>query len=411
MFRIAVGAREREHFAFRCGGCDAEINGVFCTDQENATVQGIQDLIGASFAPADSKPAHYHTYNPHFLTDTSIPPEIGFSPFIQAAARHGHEGLLERAARANTYRKLLEENGAQVQHLIRSFCSEDWKTFDKVAPNLVDESLLSDKAIDRQRALFVVLELLLGPLFTCEEHVALVTTWSDEVIDLQRSKPTEFAQLLDVLLSNDILKRSRRDLLELIARFLDFPTVFEAILPEWDPSTPDLAIPDSLMIKGPTDFHGLKSLYVDGYETSCRALTVVCGYLNVKHRGNASTFPAHPKLGKKYSPANLVAFSKMSHAPKLEYLAEEPWLATWLKSALVPALRNAIGHDAARHDVRSGLITYPRSLKDKAVETTTYANFLVALLKMHREVLHLAHVTKIMMVSHYLGAEAASPCT
>ncbi|HVN33105.1 MAG TPA: hypothetical protein VMT45_14075, partial [Thermoanaerobaculaceae bacterium] len=368
--------------------------GVFVTDQEAGTVKGLQDLHGATLVGSEEGAKYFHMYSPDFATDTAYAETLGPSPFITAIMRLGPE-YEKRMRRIASFYGLLASDGPEFQRITRNFLLENWDHFGKGIGKYLDWPV--EQPIDRQRALFQLLEIMLGGVFTSEGHVGLISTMYNELTSLLRSSRPQFIAFINEALVGGYLRDSRRALLELLLRFVERADDFRSVLPYWDPADLRSSFPPDLAVTAPRAFHELKSLYVDLYEAIARALTLVSGIANVQRRGNHNLYAPHPTLGKKFAPHSMAEFHRKSNAPKVAYLSDLPWLEAWLAPALDSKLRNAIGHNSSHYNPRTGTIDY-RLDGTGSVRSISYGDFLFGILRLVRSALQMAHLIKQLYV-------------
>jgi hypothetical protein len=198
----------------------------------------------------------------------------------------------------------------------------------------------------------------------------------------------------------------QRDALDLSIRFFDSVSAFRPILADWDPEHLNKGVPKQLRLTGQEAFHELKALYVDAYEVTCRALTLVTALINVNRRNDHNAYPPHPRLKARFQAKSMAEFNEMNNAPKLELLAEEPFFQSWLGGALDPKLRNAVGHNTISYDFPTGTIKYQlgRPSSTSSTKTTadiTYAEFLSRTLRAVVRAHEINHLVKILDVMTY----------
>lgn len=394
VLRIAVGHRDRDPFRFECEQCHQEISGTFVTDQKAVAVKGLEDVAGATLAESEEGAQYYHLYSSDFATESSQEQALGLSPFMTAYITLGSK-FDERMGRVTTFFGLLDNDGAELKRIARNFFAENWPQYKRAVGKYLDWPL--EEPLDQQRALFQLFELMLGSIFTSEGHVALIVEMNDQLVTLLRSRKQQFLAFIDEALSRGYLKESRQVLLEQLLRFCDEAEDFRTVLPFWDPADPNASFPTGLAVRAPRAFHELKSLYVDLYEAIARALTLVTALGNLLHRGNHNHYLPHPNLGGKFAPQSMADFHRRSNAPKIEYVAELPWLAPWIAAGLDPKLRNAIGHNSSRYNSKNGTIEYQLDAAG-TVRSMSYGEFLFGILRLARSALQLAHLTKQLFV-------------
>ncbi len=281
------------------------------------------------------------------------------SPFIQAVKRQAVGDVEELFARLALLNQLERDVIPDVRRVIQNYRMENWVQFELGVRKYLLENQPTELPIDRNRALYQVLELAMSPFAASRAHAEVVDGLTQYVIGLTQTRATAFTAFLDDAVAAGYLKQVQRDALDLATRFFDTVSEFRPILADWDPEHLDKDFPKRLKLTGKEAFHELKAMYVDAYEVICRAFTLVTGLINVDRRNDHNTYPPHPRLKAGFQATSMADFQQKNNAPKLELLAEEPLFQRWLGSALDPDLRNAIGHNTVWYDIPMSTATYP----------------------------------------------------
>lgn len=389
--RLSVGHGAREPFQFSCSRCHNLISGHHLLDQENAKVLG-PEIIGAKETKRKDV-SHSYSHNPDYPGLGHSDADEHRSSFIESFARLGEGGFrnLQRAAWA---RKFIPEHRARLRQIVSCYMADKWAVFDRIVGDLF-EIPPPDNTLDRDRALYLTLELAYLPLFASESHAGHVSTTFTFVHDLYRRQATKLLNAVAALDKAGVLDKTRDAALRSLLWILDNIDSFSQALPFWSPETRDIAFPEETPISGPYPFDKLKSQYVDCYEAIHVGMTVAIVLGNVSHRQDANSFGLVPSG--KPAARSISHFLKLPNAPKAALLTEPPWLQAWIAPVLNPKLRNAIGHNSASFDHQSGVVRYPTT-GNTSHGRIVYGQFLTDILRMHLVLHQLNHLVKILRV-------------
>jgi hypothetical protein len=399
LLRIAVGYREKEPFYFECENCSQAISGNLLLDQKNAKIKGLEVEGAAQIYSEDAD--YILTYDPNLPnlggeTLEGITP----TPFLQMAERHDMREVIQRLAFLNVIeREVVPDLG----RIIRNYKSGNWQQFEIGISKHIPNDLPVTLPLDRNRALYLLLEYCLSPIATSKLHSELIDFFTNYTVRLAQTHSESFKAFLSEADRIGYLKNTQYSALDLYPRFFRLLDEFRPVLSEWDPEHPDQDFPTDLKVTGKSRYHDLKSLYVDGYEVISRALTLITGLINLMYRNNFNAYPPHPKLKKNFLPSSMADFHEKSHAPKLEMLAEEPAFHSWLEKSLDAKLRNAIGHNTIAYNTGTGYVTYPINRKGTSIASITYGEFLTRILRILLRTHQVNHLVKILYVYLYWG--------
>jgi hypothetical protein len=400
--RIGVGHRNDEPFRLDCKTCSQEIKGVFHVDQDTVEIKGL-DAEGASIVDVE-KYDHVVTYHPAFPSAPSPLGEDKAFPSIAALGRHGKE-LIERSARAAGLEQWLPEARRDLQRIIRNYKEGDWSSFENGVRKYIPKDWPVEKRIDKNRALYQVVELVLMPIATSEAHVGLVSSFTEYLNKLVADNRKALIEFIEYLEAKGYLKQTQYDVLDLLPKFLSGYNEYRPIIIDWNPEDPDGELSKDLKIEGRDGFNEMKSLYVDAYEVICRALTIMVGLVNIQHRAHHDTFGV---LGNgKPAYKTLVEFHKGNHAPKFPLLGEEPMFQNWLSKTLDSKIRNAIGHNRINHDPRTSQVVYALDKEGLQESSIPYTDFLRRTVAVCLRAHQVGHLAKIIFVVKYLAADGS----
>jgi hypothetical protein len=115
--------------------------------------------------------------------------------------------------------RLVRERGGDVVRLARNYRTRNWKHFTKGVTSLVPADWPLEKPVDRQRALYDVLERTLGPVVASDAHLALIEALSQLLDTLRVADRSAFLALVDRLDAAGHLTRTQGDMLDVVSRF------------------------------------------------------------------------------------------------------------------------------------------------------------------------------------------------
>jgi hypothetical protein len=415
MTRISVGFRDEESFSFECNNCCQKITGKLLLNQREGRVNGFE-FNGASEVTDSKFPKHDYVFNYHpvFPTPTlASDPSSMMSPFIAATGRY-REDLDERIARYRWF-EMAAKDASDLARLVRCYQQGKWDQFETTVKEFdLLKELPLEKAIDKNRALYQILELFIGPFVTSKDHKVLISYMMNLLMEEEGNHKLELHRMIETLLNEGILPEVQGTLLKLYPRFFGLADEFRPIIMEWDPQRPDLDFSKEIEIEGRSGFDALKTLYVDAYEAVARGITFLMGVINLKKRGDFNAFLPHPAPGinkGKDTPfaKNLVKFHHAPNGAKWGMLHEDSVFSKWLEKALNPKLRNAIGHNTINFDPQEGLVTYFLDKQRTQMEAVPYGDFLFTVLRSVVRAHQMNHFVKMLYVHHYLMGPASSP--
>jgi hypothetical protein len=105
------------------------------------------------------------------------------------------------------------------------------------------------------------------------------------------------------------------------------------------------------------EFHQLRDVYISCFEACCKGLMYVMAFINSASRGGPEKFiPSAPPQSTRALVRTFVQFGRLPNAEKIAYLYESPALGAGLMKLLNSRLRNSLGHNSVRHDLRTDFI-------------------------------------------------------
>ena len=110
------------------------------------------------------------------------------------------------------------------------------------------------------------------------------------------------------------------------------------------------------------EFHQLRDIYITCFEACCKGLVYLMAFINTSSRGHPERFTrvaplSLPSQGRRQQPPRtFTQFRRIPNAEKISYLHEWPVVGARLSEALSSRLRNSLGHNSVRHDLRTDFI-------------------------------------------------------
>lgn len=402
LLRLAIGHDNEQKFKLSCQNCNQEIKGTLKLDQEKGTIKLALD--GAKQV-GDEHHDYVFTFHPFFPNQSSK--EEFSSPFVDAASRNVDD-FPKKVMKSALFKRMAENDVKTLKKIFKNYKQKKWNHFSTSVNELLPEWPL-EKQVDRNRALYQILEYCVFPVVTSKKHLDIIEFLNYYLIELRLKDDTLFMGFVSFLDEKKILESIQDKSFKYTFRFFEFEKVIGPIFMDWDPNSPDKKLPNDLKIMSETPFDKIKSFYVDGYELACDALTIVQGLINIKYRGDFNSFPEHPTFNKgKPFAKNIDTFNKQqSNSPKFGILFEEKTIEDWLNSTMDPTLRNAIGHGDVEFDETTESIKYPIDKEKTQFVTITYAEFLIKCIKMFTVIHQINHLVKMLYVHLYLSPKSS----
>lgn len=406
LLRLGVGHEERQPFYFECENCSQSIQGALILNKEGDEiakfeVTGATPIQGVKPKDIFEKTTDFaFTFDPDFAYSDESAHDGVLTPFLQAMHRH-KDDFIPRLERMALFDMVLKEGVPDLNRIIRNYKAEKWDLFAKGVKQYIPGDWPVDLPIDKNRALYQIIEFFLSPVVTSRSHADLILSFTKYTATIVSDKPNEFDSFILKAENLGYLQSIQYDALDLVTRFFNLANEFRPVVMEWHFENPDSDFRSGVKIKGRIKFHDVKSFYVDCYELACRSLTLVTGLINIMHRSNCDAYIPHPRLVNKFFSSNIEDFHTRSHAPKIEILAEEPLFYDWLEKALDSKLRNAVGHNSLSYDKSKEEITYVIDKKGKKA-TISYGDFLTKTLRLFIRTHQTNHLIKLLYVHKYL---------
>lgn len=402
LLRLGVGNDEVQKLEFECENCSQHISVTLTLTKAKDGVVSF-NVIGASQIPTiigedifAQTTDYVFVFHPTFGHSKDEPV---LTPFLQAFGRNKDDFVaqMKRIAFLNT---LSTKGSPDLSRIIRNYTNENWLQFESSVREYIPDDWQVSLPIDRNRALYQILEFFVSPVVTSTSHSELILSLTKYTAGLLNRDAKLFDDFIAVLEGSDILREVQYGAFDLVERFLKLTDEFRPIIVDWDFDNPDKEPPD-LVIKARVDFHDIKSFYVDAYELICKSLTIITGLINLDKRGHYDKYPVHPTM-KNFAPKSILSFHDLANAPKIVLLEEEPLFKNWISHSLDPKLRNAIGHNSTRYVKTKEEIGYVVDKKTRKTASINYGTFLAKALRAFVRTHQVNHLVKIMYIHKYL---------
>ena len=144
------------------------------------------------------------------------------------------------------------------------------------------------------------------------------------------------------------------------------------------------------------EFHQLRDMYISCFEACCKTLVYFVEFQNTITRGRPDAFPGQlpttlQNPGKRPVTTHR-QFEKLPNYEKLCYLEEWPSLEVRMSSILDNKLRNALGHNSIRHDLRTGDIVDDAGFRMTYFEFCSKVYRLASALQMSSFMVHILKI-------------------
>lgn len=402
--RLGLSNRAVQPLRFRCASCGAPIDITMIPDFEKVDVdiqvKGAQKIYSEKFEKG------VNFVDLHLDFPVSFGEYVmGLTPFMAASMRVGHEAMHMHALRVNH----LNENYMRekdIKDIFTLYQKNKHELFKNKALKFLGSSMGCDSQLDRNRALYFVIERAFFPFSEPKRNVEAVDLFTGELINLEKKDKKSLCNFLDEIISSGFLKNVQTDCLEIYPRIIDIELMLRpALFLDFDKEYQGNLIPYRVSAH---EFIDAKDLYKDIAEIISRAIVLVAGINNLLKRGNHNNF-----LDKDAAPKSLNKFADYPLGKKLDYIDE-----SWCEldgNVMDNQLRNSVAHYKAEYnEVTQEITYYPRreGIKQDHAELMYFLDFSRRILLAFRELHRLNHLTKCLFVYYYLRmlGETGTPC-
>jgi hypothetical protein len=284
--------------------------------------------------------------------------EIGGAP--NAALLHIAGSNADQLFRRMSYFEQLRiSNWPTAQRFYEYYMREQWDLFvvagkKAVGPEFTDPGTAHGRESEAFRAVTIC---------TLPATTDSFGPMMDEIIELLKvtlQSPAFKAFAISSVTSGDLQHEQRRiwDCLCLLMR-LSKIWFLPGVL--WDLAEEDPRVSLNELSLSLDEFNQLRDIYITCFEACCKAMVYIVAFINTAQRGAPEAFmadlPLALRLRENQRPTRtLIQFKRLPNAEKLTYLYEWPALSDGFKAILDSRLRNALGHNSVRHDLRTDMV-------------------------------------------------------
>ena len=242
----------------------------------------------------------------------------------------------------------------------------------------------------------------------------------DEVISHMEAifESTAFREFAVESVSSGALQHEQRRIWDCVCLLMKISEMW--LLPGilWDLADEDSAVSLEELSLSRDEFHRLRDAYISCFEACCKALAYVMAFINTSIRGTPQEFPpdvpsALRAHGRQTPPRSFAQFKRFSNFEKLAYVHEWPILGNGLNQILNSKLRNSLGHNSVRHDLRTDSIVTDDEVLMSYFEFTATVYRLNTALHILMNILHSVRMASTepqrRRPTPEVGAEAATP--
>ena len=391
--RVGLSNREHQPIRFRCQGCGSPIDVVVTLDHEQVTsdiaVDGAQMVEGKAFEGGD------HFVDLHLDFPVSFGKYVmGFTPFMMATQRIGHQNMQIHAMRMNWLNEV-HQIEPQIKALFTLYANEKHDLFRQKVWEFLDTRMPCDTQLDINRALYYAIEKAFFPFSEPGKNVDTVVEITKLQMRLAKRDKAALDAFVQEIVDTKFLGNVQTDCLEIYPKVIDLELMFRpALFLDFDKTYGG----NTYYRVSAHEFDEVKDLFKDIAEIMSRAVVLVAGLNNLDRRGDHNKFaPA------KNAPTSLKEFAEWPLGLKLAQL-DNCWYHI-NASDIDHRLRNSIAHYKAECDEVTQVITYypkKEGLEQAVPFQLHFLDFSRKILCMFREMHRLNHLTKCLFVYYYL---------
>lgn len=391
--RVGLSNRKHQPIRFRCQGCGSPIDVTVTLDHEQVTsgiaVGGAQMVDGNAFEGGD------HFVDLHLDFPVSFGKYMmGFTPFMMAMQRIGHQNMQTHALRMNWLNEV-HQIETQIKALFTLYVNGRYDLFRPKVWEFIGSKMPCDTQLDINRALYYAIEKAFFPFAEPRKNVDMVTKTTSLLMRLAKRNKAALDAFVQEIIDTDFLRNVQIDCLNIYPKIIDLELMFRpALFLDFDKTYGG----NTYYRVSAHEFNEVKDLFKDIAEIMSRAVVLVAGLNNLDRRGDHNKFsPA------KNAPTSLNEYADFPLGLKLAQL-DRCWYHI-NASDIDHRLRNSIAHYKAECDEVTQVITYYP--KKEGLEQATsfqlhFLDFSRKILGMFREMHRLNHLTKCLFVYYYL---------
>ena len=392
--RLGMSNRSHQPLRFRCASCGAPIDITMTPDFENIgmdiQVKGAQRINSDNFEPG------VNFVDLHLDFPVSFGEYVmGLTPFMAASMRIGHEDMRVHAMRVNYLNEVFERE-KEIKDIFTLYAKNKHKLFKKKSLAFLGSKMGCDTQLDRNRALYFVIERAFFPFSEPKKNADTVNLFTRKLIEMEGVDKSALLRFIKEVIESGFLKNTQTDCLEIYPRIIDIELMLRpALFLDFDKEYEGHLVPYRVSAH---EFFDAKDLYKDIAEIISRALVLIAGINNLSKRGSHDVFATT-----RGAPSSLNKFADFPLGRKLDYI-DDSWYPLG-GDVMDNHLRNSVAHYKAEYDDVSQEITYyPRreGMKQERSESMYFLDFSRRILLAFRELHRFNHLTKCIFVYYYL---------
>ncbi|MBN2209266.1 MAG: hypothetical protein JW759_08220 [Candidatus Coatesbacteria bacterium] len=330
---------------------------------------------------------------------------MGRTPFMAASMRVGLAEMQMHKMRVN-YLNDVYAREKEIKDIFALYKKQKHDLFKKKALLFLDSRMPCDTQLDRNRALYFVIERAFFPFSDPRRNADAVELFTRELVELEQANKDSLSEFINEIVSSGFLRNVQTDCLEVYPRIIDMELMLRpALFLDFDKEYNRNLVAYRVSAH---EFLDVKDLYKDIAEIISRAIVLVAGINNLKKRGSHNRF-----FSCKGAPRSMHKFADFSLGSKLNHI-DDSWY-TFEGSVMDNELRNPIAHYKAEYDEVTQEITYfpeMEGIKQEHSKSMYFLDFSRRILMAFRELHRLNHLTKCLFAYYYLRVchEKGTPC-
>jgi DNA-directed RNA polymerase subunit RPC12/RpoP len=200
LLRVGLGEEGRTSFSFECQNCSQRILGDHLVTWEepfkfSTKLEGLHGAERTYPNDANQRADTEVTIHPHFAHQDIRVDEHFVSPFIQAVKRQPEHDAMKLFVRLALLNEVEHDVLPDVRRIVRNYRSENWGQFELGVRKYLPAGQPTQLPIDRNRALYHVLELAMAPFASSEAHLEVVNGLAHYAMDLSQAHAVAFTDV------------------------------------------------------------------------------------------------------------------------------------------------------------------------------------------------------------------------
>jgi hypothetical protein len=387
--RIQIPEKKTLAVSFNCLGCDSELKATLAVNFEKASWDFKAErgsLIEGDFNSGD----FFHEFSDTLATTApSDKPHDIVMPTLRMPT-----SKLEQLKDTKDKRKLhSNEEWEDFKDLARAYIRFDKPVIERLAKKIIgdlypDKMFVYNIELDYHRNYFLTLNYLVFPWIDFDNHSNFITWLNKNIFNQSNSANSDLLDFVQNITSDDVCVKIRKDVNELIIRFVDIRENFFYANNDQNDTDGFAAV---------QDFTRLKNFYTDCFEFLGRTSPLIFRLQNFYERANQNTVPS----GSPRNVTTAATFAALDHGQKLDILnlSSEPEPKLLYSYSFDSRLRNGINHFKAKLDTKTQTISYfPVTKRPDEEYQIKYIDFLNISLDSFNSVLKIGQLIKMVTI-------------